>query len=38
VYGLVFRARGDVVPCMVAHSVFDAIQLLVILPAVVGGS
>jgi len=38
VYGIVFRARGDVVPCMVAHGVFDAIQLLVILPVVVGGS
>lgn len=38
VFGLVFRARGDVLPCMVAHSAFDAIQLFLILPAVVAGS
>ena len=38
VFGLVFRARHDVLPCMVAHSVFDAIQLFLILPAVVAGS
>ncbi len=38
VFGLVFRARRDVLPCMVAHSVFDAIQLFLILPAVVAGS
>ncbi len=37
VFGLVFRARRDVLPCMVAHSVFDAIQLFLILPAVVAG-
>lgn len=38
VFGLVFRARRDVLPCMVAHSAFDAIQLFLILPAVVAGS
>lgn len=38
VFGLVFRARRDVFPCMVAHAVFDAIQLFLILPAVVAGS
>lgn len=38
VFGLVFRARRDVLPCMVAHSVFDGIQLFLILPAVVAGS
>jgi len=37
VFGLVFRARRDVLPCMVAHSVFDGIQLFLILPAVVAG-
>ncbi|MEW6271773.1 MAG: CPBP family intramembrane glutamic endopeptidase [Thermodesulfobacteriota bacterium] len=35
VLGRVFRERGDVVPCMVAHAVFDAIQLFVVLPVVV---
>ncbi|HEY8516578.1 MAG TPA: type II CAAX endopeptidase family protein [Candidatus Binatia bacterium] len=35
VIGRVFSARGDVVPCIVAHAVFDAIQLFVVLPAVV---
>ncbi len=38
VFGLVFRTRRDVIPCMVAHAVFDAIQLFLILPAVVAGS
>jgi membrane protease YdiL (CAAX protease family) len=36
--GLLFRARGDVLPCMVAHSVFDAVQLFVVLPALVSAS
>ena len=35
VLGRTFARRDDVVPCMVAHAVFDAIQLFVILPAVV---
>ena len=35
VLGRVFERRADVVPCMVAHALFDAIQLLVILPRVV---
>jgi membrane protease YdiL (CAAX protease family) len=35
VLGRVFRQRGDVVPCMIAHALFDAIQLFVILPVVV---
>lgn len=35
VLGRVFERRGDVVPCMVAHAVFDAIQLFVVLPSVV---
>lgn len=35
VLGLAFRKRGDVVPCIVAHALFDAIQLFVVLPAVV---
>ena len=34
VLGLVFRSTGDVLPCMVAHSVFDAVQLLVVMPAI----
>jgi len=38
VFGMVFRTRRDVLPCMVAHSVFDGIQLFLILPAVVAGS
>jgi membrane protease YdiL (CAAX protease family) len=38
VLGRVFRERDDVVPCMVAHAVFDAIQLFVVLPVVVGRS
>lgn len=32
--GRLFREKQDVLPCMVAHSVFDAVQLLVILPLV----
>lgn len=35
VLGRVFARRGDVVPCIVAHAVFNAIQLVVVLPAVV---
>jgi membrane protease YdiL (CAAX protease family) len=35
VLGRVFERRADVVPCMIAHTVFDAIQLFVILPTVV---
>jgi membrane protease YdiL (CAAX protease family) len=36
VLGWIFRARDNVLPCMVAHGVFDAVQLFLILPAVVG--
>jgi membrane protease YdiL (CAAX protease family) len=35
VLGWIFRARNNVLPCMVAHGVFDAVQLFLILPAVV---
>lgn len=35
VLGRLFRERDDVVPCMIAHALFDAIQLFVILPMVV---
>jgi membrane protease YdiL (CAAX protease family) len=35
VLGRVFRRRDDVVPCMIAHALFDAIQLFVVLPVVV---
>lgn len=38
VFGLLFRVREDILPCMVAHAVFDAIQLFLILPAVAAGS
>jgi len=38
VLGLVFRKHDDVVPCIVAHAVFDAIQLFVILPMVVAAN
>ena len=33
--GFLFRVRNDVVPCMIAHAVFDAIQLFLILPLAV---
>jgi membrane protease YdiL (CAAX protease family) len=38
VLGWLFRAQRDVLPCMVAHSVFDAVQLFVVLPVVVSAS
>ena len=38
VLGRTFARRGDVVPCIVAHALFDAIQLFVVLPVVVAGS
>ncbi|MFM7140430.1 MAG: CPBP family intramembrane glutamic endopeptidase [Alphaproteobacteria bacterium] len=34
VLGRLFREKQDVLPCMVAHSVFDAVQLLLVLPLV----
>jgi membrane protease YdiL (CAAX protease family) len=34
VLALAFRRRGDVAVCVVAHGVFDAVQLLVVLPLV----
>ena len=36
-FGVLFRAQDDVRPAMVAHAVFDAIQLFVVLPVVVSG-
>jgi len=30
--GRVFQRGGDVVPCIIAHGVFDAVQLFVVLP------
>jgi membrane protease YdiL (CAAX protease family) len=38
VLGWIFRARNNVLPCMIAHGVFDAVQLFLILPAVVSAS
>jgi membrane protease YdiL (CAAX protease family) len=38
VIGLLFRTQRDVLPCMVAHGVFDAVQLLVVLPAAVSAA
>jgi membrane protease YdiL (CAAX protease family) len=38
VLGLLFQTRRNLLPCMIAHAVFDAIQLFLILPAVVAGS
>jgi len=35
VIGRTFERTGNLLPCMVAHGVFDAIQLLVVLPWVV---
>jgi membrane protease YdiL (CAAX protease family) len=32
VIGYTFRRGGDLLPCIVAHGVFDAIQLLIVLP------
>lgn len=32
VLGWAFRRAGNLVPCIVAHGVFDAVQLLVIMP------
>ncbi len=37
VFGVVFRRHHDVLPCMVAHAVFDAIQLFLVLPVVAAG-
>ena len=36
VIGWAFRRNGSLLPCIVAHGFFDAVQLLVILPLVVG--
>ena len=38
VLGLIYRSTDNVLPCMVAHGVFDGLQLLLILPMLVGGS
>lgn len=34
--GWAFRRRGRLLPCIVAHGFFDAVQLLIVLPLVVG--
>jgi membrane protease YdiL (CAAX protease family) len=38
VLGLLYRSTNNVLPCMIAHGVFDGLQLLFILPMLVGGS
>jgi len=35
VIGVTFARSGDVLPCIIAHGVFDGIQLLVVLPITV---
>lgn len=35
VLGRCFERTGDLLPCMIAHAVFNGVQLLVVLPAVV---
>jgi membrane protease YdiL (CAAX protease family) len=32
VFGHAFRRNGRILPCMIAHGVFDAVQLLVVIP------
>jgi membrane protease YdiL (CAAX protease family) len=32
VIGRAFERTGDLLPCVVAHGIFDGVQLLVILP------
>jgi len=32
VVGWAFRRTGNIVPCIVAHGVFDAVQLLIVMP------
>jgi membrane protease YdiL (CAAX protease family) len=34
--GWALRRRGNLLPCIVAHGVFDAVQLLVVMPIAVG--
>jgi membrane protease YdiL (CAAX protease family) len=36
VLGWALRARGNLLPCIVAHGVFDAVQLFVVMPIAVG--
>lgn len=36
VLGALFELRRNLVPCMVAHGVFDAIQIFVVIPLAVG--
>jgi membrane protease YdiL (CAAX protease family) len=38
VLGLLYRSTRSVLPCMIAHGVFDGVQLLFILPMVAGSS
>jgi membrane protease YdiL (CAAX protease family) len=35
VIGRCFERTGDLLPCMIAHAVFNGIQLLIVLPLVV---
>jgi len=35
IIGRIFARSGDLLPCIIAHGVFDAVQLLVILPLAV---
>ncbi|MBI3783612.1 MAG: CPBP family intramembrane metalloprotease [Deltaproteobacteria bacterium] len=35
VLGTTFKRTGDLLPCIVAHGVFDAVQLLIVLPLAV---
>ena len=35
IIGRTFARSGDLLPCIIAHGVFDAVQLLVILPLAV---
>lgn len=32
IIGRTFERRGDLLPCVIAHGIFDAVQLLVVLP------
>ena len=36
VIGWALRARGTLLPCIVAHGVFDGVQLLVVMPLAIG--
>jgi membrane protease YdiL (CAAX protease family) len=38
VLGWMFQTTDNVLPCMIAHGVFDGVQLLIVLPILVGAS